>query len=115
VICLDVLRALSREPESLEVFWSEVGEAGGGDARLARAVDDLHVDLSDPATLERRARSVVERMALVFLASLLVRFSPTPVAEAFCGSRLGPAGAATFGTLPVGTDTAAILARHTPA
>jgi putative acyl-CoA dehydrogenase len=115
VICLDVLRAMSREPESLEAFWSEIGDAAGGDSRLARAVDDLHVDLSDPATLEGRARSVVERMALVFLASLLVRFSPTPVAEAFCGSRLGGPGAGTFGTLPAGTDTGFVLDRHTPA
>jgi putative acyl-CoA dehydrogenase len=115
VICLDVLRALSREPGSLEAFWSELGDAGSGDTRLARAVDDLHVDLADPGTLEARARSVVQRMALVFQASLLVRFAPTPVAEAFCASRLGEGGAGVFGTLPSGTDTAAILARHTPA
>ena len=113
VICLDVLRALAREPSALDAYWSEVGLADGGDARLARAVDDLHVDLKDPATLEPRARSVVERMALVFQASLLVRFAPDAVAEAFCGSRLG-GGAGTFGTLPAGSDTASILARHTP-
>lgn len=115
VICLDVLRALSREPDTLEAFWTEVGLAAGGDARLARAVDDLHVDLADPDTLEARARAVVERMALVFQASLLVRVAPIAVADAFCGSRLGASGAGAFGTLPSGTDTGAILARHTPA
>ena len=114
VICLDVLRALSREPETIEAFWAEVALADGGDARLARAVDDLHVDLSEAETLEVRARSVVERMALVFQASLLVRFAPRAVADAFCGSRLGEAGAGAFGTLPAGTDTTSILARHTP-
>jgi putative acyl-CoA dehydrogenase len=115
VICLDVLRALSREPDALEAYWSEVGRAGNADARLSRAIDDLHVDLSDAVTLEARARSVVERMALVFQASLLIRSAPEAVAEAFCASRLGGGGAGVFGTLPVGTDTAAILARHTPA
>ncbi len=114
VICLDVLRALVREPDSLEAFWSEVAEAGGDDSRLSRAVSDLHVDLGDLATLEPRARSVVERMALVFQASLLVRFAPPAVADAFCGSRLSGPGAGTFGTLPAGTDTTAILERHTP-
>ena len=114
VICLDVLRALTREPERLEAYWSEVAQADGGDARLARAVDDLHVDLSEPETLESRARSVVERMAVVFQASLLVRFAPEAVADAFCASRLGGAGAGTFGTLPAGTDTAAIVRRHAP-
>ena len=112
VICLDVLRALGREPATLEAYWAEVALADGGDRRLARAVDDLHVDLADPATLEPRARSVVERLAVVFEASLLVRAAPNEVADAFCGSRL--AGAGTFGTLAPGADTAAIVARHTP-
>ena len=97
VICLDVLRALARQPDTLEAYWSEVGLAGGGDSRLARAVDDLHVDLADAETLESRARSVVERMALVFQASLLVRFAPEAVAEAFCGSRLAGPGPAPSG------------------
>jgi putative acyl-CoA dehydrogenase len=114
VICLDVLRALSREPTALDAFWSEVGQAAGADSRLARAIDDLHVDLADLGSLEPRARSVVGRMAVVFQASLLVRFSSPAVADGFCASRLGEAGAGVFGTLPAGTDTATILQRHTP-
>jgi len=114
VICLDVLRVLAREPNALEAYWTEVVQADGGDARLARAIDDLHVDLSEPELLEPRARSVVERMALVFQASLLVRFAPEVVADAFCASRLGGTGAGVFGTLPAGVDTAAILMRHAP-
>jgi putative acyl-CoA dehydrogenase len=114
VICLDVLRALAREPATLDAYWEEIGRADGADARLTRAVDDLHVDLAQPETLEPRARSVVERMAAVLQASLLVRSAPAAVAEAFCGSRLSEGGAGTFGTLPRGTDTAAVLERHTP-
>lgn len=114
IICLDVLRALAREPVALDAYWDEVAQAGGGDTRLTRAVDDLRVDLSEPGTLEVRARSVVERLALVFQASLLVRFAPTAVADAFCASRLGGEGARVFGTLPADADTAGILARHTP-
>jgi len=114
VICLDVLRALEREPATLDAYWEEIGRADGADARLIRAVDDLHVDLAEPETLEPRARSVVERMAVVLQAALLVRSAPAAVAEAFCGSRLSVGGAGTFGTLPRGTDTAAVLERHTP-
>jgi putative acyl-CoA dehydrogenase len=114
VICLDVLRALAREPATLDAYWEEIGRADGGDARLARAVDDLHVDLAEPETLESRARSVVERMAVVLQASLLVRWAPAAVAEGFCASRLSEGGAGTFGTLPRGTDAAAVLERHTP-
>jgi putative acyl-CoA dehydrogenase len=114
VICLDVLRALSREPEALEAYWSEVGEAGAGDARLARAVDDLHVDLADLATIEFRARTVVERMAVVFAASLLIRFAPPAVADAFCGSRLSGGGAGAFGTLGGTAGAAVLLERNIP-
>jgi len=115
VICLDVLRALAREPEALDAYWDEIGDTASADARLARAVDDLRVDLAETSALEARARSLVERMALVFQASLLVRHAPTPVADAFCGSRLGAGGAGTFGTLPSGSAVSAILARHVPA
>ncbi len=114
VICLDVLRALGREPRAIEAFWAEVAQAGSGNAPLSRAVDDLHVDLVEPEALEARARSVVERMALVFQASLLIRFAPAAVAEAFCAARLAGHGAGVFGTLPSGTDTTAILERHAP-
>ncbi len=114
VICLDVLRVLNREPDAIEAYWSEVALAGTGNSLLARAIDDLRGDLSQPEALEWRARSVVERMALVFQASLLVRFAPDAVADTFCAARLGdPAGV--FGALPAGTDALAILARHAPA
>lgn len=115
VICLDVLRALAHQPDALDALWSEIAEAGSDDSRLARAIDDLHVDLSEEATLEPRARSVVERMALVFEAALLIRSAPNAVADAFCASRLAGARAGGFGTLPTGVDADAIVSRSAPA
>ena len=56
------------------------------------------------------ARRVVEELALAFQASLLVRFAPTFVADAFCAGRLGGGGRA-FGTLPTGVDGVAIAER----
>jgi putative acyl-CoA dehydrogenase len=53
---------------------------------------------------------VVEEFALAFQASLLVRFAPPAVADAFCAGRLGEGGRA-FGTLPRGIDGAAIVGR----
>jgi putative acyl-CoA dehydrogenase len=114
VIALDVLRALARNPESLEVFLSEVGEAGGGEPRLDRFVTELKRDLSDFEEAEFRARRLVERMALALQGSLLVRHGDPAVADAFCASRLdGEAGEA-FGTLPRGVDAEAIIERHAP-
>jgi putative acyl-CoA dehydrogenase len=114
VMSLDVLRALVRTPRSLEVFMHEVREAEGGDARLDAHVKKLESQFSDPATLESRARRVVEGMALALQGSLLVRHGDPAVADAFCASRLGGDGGLEYGTLPTGIDFAAILERGRP-
>ena len=112
VMSLDVLRALVRTPRSLEVFMQEVREAQGADARLDSHVRKLEGQFSDPATLEMRARRIVEGMALALQGSLLVRHAPAAVADAFCASRLGGDGGLEYGTLPPGCDFEAIVERN---
>ena len=85
VICLDVLRALVRAPEALDVFWREVDLAAGSDARFDAAVAGLRKQLDDPDDVEHRARRVVEAMATVLAGSLLVRHAPEAVADAYVG------------------------------
>jgi len=114
VISLDVLRALSRSPRALEVFLAEVELARGADARLDAHVGKLKSQFADPATLESRARRVVEGMALALEGSLLVRGAPPAVADAFCASRLGGDGGLEYGTLPAGSDFGAIIERSRP-
>jgi putative acyl-CoA dehydrogenase len=114
VMSLDVLRALVKTPRSLEVFMHELREAQGADARLDAHVAKLERQFSDPATLELRARRMVESMALALQASLLVRHAPPAVADAFCASRLGEDGGLEYGTLPAGTDFEAIVERGRP-
>ena len=114
VMSLDVLRALTRAPRALEVFIAEVEEAKGADARLDTAVSSLKGQFADPATLESRARRVVESMALCLQGSLLVRHAPPAVADAFCASRLAGDGGLEYGTLPAGVDFEAIIARSRP-
>jgi putative acyl-CoA dehydrogenase len=113
VNALDVLRALAREPEALAAWITEVGLARGADSRLDRAVDDTLALLGDEATLEVSARRLAGRMAACLQGSLLVRFAPAEVADAFCGSRLGTSYDGTFGTL-AGGDLKAIVERATP-
>jgi putative acyl-CoA dehydrogenase len=54
-------------------------------------------------------------MALALQGSLLVRHAPAAVSDAFCAARLGGDAGHAYGTLPAGTDFAAIVERHTPA
>jgi putative acyl-CoA dehydrogenase len=114
VMSLDVLRALTRSPRSLEVFFEEVEQAGGTDARLDARVRQLKEQFADPATLEERARRVVEGMALCLQGSLLVRNAPPAVADAFCASRLAGDGGLEYGTLPAGSDFEGIISRSLP-
>jgi putative acyl-CoA dehydrogenase len=115
VQCLDVLRAMARSPESVEAFAAEVGEGAVADQRLDEFGRRLRDDLaSDPATLETRARDLVERMALALQASLLVRYGDPATADAFCASRLARESGRAFGTLPPGTDFGRIIERHSP-
>ncbi|MGP3922891.1 acyl-CoA dehydrogenase family protein [Streptomyces sp. 8N616] len=108
---LDVLRALQREPAALDAFLTELGRARGADHRLDGAIKDMLTELADLSGIEARARRLVERMALALQGSLLVRFAPPEVADAFCASRLGRDWGGAFGTLPHTLDLASIVDR----
>jgi putative acyl-CoA dehydrogenase len=121
VNALDVLRALHRSPLTADALLAEIELARGGDARLdafaRRLAADVGAALSaPPEEAAWGARALVVRMALALQAALLVRHSPTPVADAFCASRLAPdpGVGATLGTLPAAVDAAAIISRHAP-
>ena len=114
VICLDVLRAIARSPQSLEAFFAEVEEAAGDEPRLERFVADVKAELADLDQVETRARRVVENMALALQGSLVVRYADPAVADAFCASRLERDWGRVFGTLPTGIDAEAIIERHRP-
>ena len=114
VNALDVLRALSREPEALNAWLVEVGKARGEDTRLDRAVEAVLEQLADVSDLELRARRLAGQMAAVLQGALLVRHAPPEVADAFCATRLGQEYGGTLGTLPRGIDLRAIVDRTTP-
>lgn len=115
VQCLDMLRAMHRNPGSVETYVAEVKAGFGADRRLDQYVAQMERELSDLSDLEYRARGVVEKMALALQGSLLVRHGTPAVADAFCASRLaGVSSGLTFGNLPRGVDCAAIIARATP-
>jgi putative acyl-CoA dehydrogenase len=110
VAALDTLRAMARQPSSVEAYFAEVEQAAGADSRLDDALTGLRKELSNLDDVEFRARRVVETMALVLQGSLLVRHGHPAVADAFCASRFDDWGVA-FGTLPAGVDTEAIISR----
>jgi putative acyl-CoA dehydrogenase len=113
VQCLDVLRAVQRDPDTFAATLAEIRRAGGGNRRLDAYVTRLEKQFADTQALEVRARRLVEGLALALQASLLVLHTPAAVADAFCAARLGDGGLA-FGTLPADTDFAAVIERARP-
>ncbi|MDH4873216.1 acyl-CoA dehydrogenase family protein [Pseudomonas sp. BN515] len=112
VQCLDVLRALSKEPGVLDVLFAELGD-GHGDARLASFIGNLKKGFADTADIQFRARQLTEDVAVALQAKLLLEAGNATVADAFIGSRLAGHGRV-YGTLPRGADAEALLARSTP-
>jgi putative acyl-CoA dehydrogenase len=111
VMSLDVLRALARSPATLEVFFAELDLARGADRRLDAHLDGLRDEFAVLDDIETRARRVVERMALGLQGSLLVRYAPSAVADAFCAARLDRDAGLEYGTLPAGTDFETLIER----
>ncbi len=114
IAALDVLRALHREPEAAAAFLEECSLARGANRHLDQHLDRLAA-ASAVSPSEYEARRVVEALALALQASLLVRFAPPAVADAFCATRLGGQGGRAYGTLPPGVDVEAIIDRALPA
>jgi len=112
VNALDLLRAATREPETLEAYFAEIEAAD--EPRLTSALADVKRQLADGAGAESGARRVVESMAVALQASVLVRSSPDYVAEAFLRSRVAGDWGRAFGTLPAGLRLGEIVERaHT--
>jgi putative acyl-CoA dehydrogenase len=113
VICLDVLRAMAREPDSVAALVAELEAAQGGNLRLDAAVVALKGALALPHG-ESDARLLVERIAIALQASLLVRHAPHAIADAFCATRLAERPGFAYGAIETNVDTNAIIARAMP-
>ena len=92
VIALDVMRAVSKEPEALERVLTEI--RASNDPRIRAYAASIEKDFP-----EDQARRFAERIALALQASLLLRFSRPDIADAFIASRLEGDHGHVLGTL----------------
>jgi putative acyl-CoA dehydrogenase len=113
--CLDVLRALRKEPESRDAYFAELDAVRGGNRVLDHEAGALRKLLADDIEeLEPRSRRIVERMAMAFEAACLVRGGNVAIADAFCESRLARQHGSAFGTLESGAPLDALIERALP-
>ncbi len=114
VIALDVLRALARSPEVAEAFIGELEQGAGLDDRLDQAIAETSATLVGGPHHEVEARRLVERLAVVWSATLLARHGDPSVADAYLGSRLDGGRWQEFGTLDPEAPVGAIANRAVP-
>jgi putative acyl-CoA dehydrogenase len=107
VQCLDVLRAINREPATLQALIATIEQARGNDRELDQQIELLKSSFTERETIELRARQIVERCAVLLQAGLLIESSSTAVADAFIETRvLHPRGI--YG-MPIHPSTARTL------
>lgn len=110
--CLDVLRALAREPATAQALLAEWEAARGHDPAFDAALAALAPQLAGGVP-EAQARFFVERMALLAQGAILLR-AGHPLAADWCRTRLAAGGGATYGALAAAVDVDAALARVLP-
>ena len=114
VQCLDILRAIEKQPEVLDAYFTELAKAQGADQRFNTFVRSLKSEFSDISTLQYRARTIADKMAVGLQGALLLQHATNDVADAFCASRLASNSGLNYGTMPSGLNCAAIVERGAP-
>jgi putative acyl-CoA dehydrogenase len=111
VMALDLLRVLQREPEAFELVMEDLSSQIGPQPQLRAEFDRLRTILQEPVLLDRRGRDLVEGLAQLAAASILLAHAPSFVAEAFIATRFGGVGRRSYGQGLAGANTRAIIDR----
>jgi len=114
VQCLDVLRAMGKEPKVVDAFMAELQKGAGNYREFDQFLLNLKDEFTDLSTLEYRSRTVVDKLAVGLQASVLIQQGDSNIADAFIRSRIVRNGAFNYGTLDAGIDCYAIMKRAQP-
>jgi putative acyl-CoA dehydrogenase len=108
VMCLDVLRALAREPDETRAAFEGLMREGAASPALLQHATELIANVRRGAD-ECHARLMVEDLAKIVAAAALVKNAPPAVANAFISTRLGNQRARMFGAVELPLETTQLL------
>ncbi|WP_416307407.1 acyl-CoA dehydrogenase family protein [Neptunicella sp. SCSIO 80796] len=111
VQCLDLLRVLNKEPDTLKALINELEQARGKLPLFDRKLDSLLAELAEQQDIEIRARQLMEQLALLWQAATLQVYGEQWIAEAFVSARLSDKQYHQYGTLDKSIDASAIVER----
>lgn len=114
VMCLDVLRAVQRHPESLALVLEEWRDQAHGEPRLAASIADIEALLADQTNLEANGRLLADLMGQLAAGALMRANAPTETGEAYLATRFAHRGQRNFGALASGVKERSILERALP-
>jgi putative acyl-CoA dehydrogenase len=114
-MALDVLRVLQREPDVIGMVLEDLSEIANADPHLKASLARVEAMLHDPRVLDRRARQLVETLAVVAAGVVLRGHAPPLVADAFIANRLSGPPRTTYGQGLDWTDARGIVDRALPA
>ncbi|MDH1697480.1 acyl-CoA dehydrogenase family protein [Acinetobacter johnsonii] len=102
VMCLDVLRAISRDVESIEILFQDLAATAMQDEHLKQELQNLfQLFQQTPEELQFMGRSLVSRLVILAQAVLLKRHAPNYVADGFIQSRYSPFHGRVVGMLEI--------------
>lgn len=116
VMCLDVMRAMAKEPSAVMALLSEFAQHASDHPLLASALSSLHSMLNaDPEHLQSMGRIFAKCLVTVGQAALLLQHAPSWVAEAFIATRLGSSWGSVVGCVDTQQmDVTRLLERALP-
>jgi len=113
IMCLDVLRALRREPETAGLLVAELDSLGQADPRVRAAAAGLKQQFAADSLSEHSARTLTEQLVLVLQIGLARGQCAGRCRRSVHRGRLEHRSGA-YGTLPPGLGLDALIERAWP-
>jgi putative acyl-CoA dehydrogenase len=114
VMCLDVLRAIERDPPGFAQLLHSLNATAREHTGLQTLLQRLQRTLSEGAALETQARRIAQDLVLLVQGSLMLQHAPADMADAFLATRVDAAHGRVFGALPAHYVRDAWLTRAWP-
>ena len=110
VMCLDVLRAVSRNPDDAHLVFDQLQEVATGEPRVLDALQAVRqMTQLPPQELEPQARRFTQRLVLAAQACLMLEHASAEESAAFLSSRFDPDWGPVTGISAGTSDPAALL------
>lgn len=109
MMCMDVRRAMLKDPRTVEALFAEVKPLGGQDPRFDAMIQHTERLVCEARDDEFFARPMTESVARLLQGAELLRHSPQEVVDLFLGTRAPSASGAWgvhYGTLSAGVNHA---------